>query len=227
MSPSASRVKLAGVTVALALLSAAAMTWLSSRGQATTSESPPAVQASTARDCPECRQLATQIGVVEQSLALMRSQLAALRGQPSAHTASDANPANTPTPTTPEDVAEMRAAEAEHHRDFMAGVAQRFAEEKIDGAWANRAASRIDTRFSEDNALRGMAHNVECRERTCRLEIEDDGSGRLPQSVPRLALGLVDVLPTFSAEQVERGDGRHSLVLYLSSQPQVAMSAAK
>lgn len=227
VNTSASRVKLVTVTVAFALLGAATMTWFNSRGSmAATSVSPPSAHfSSTAPDCPECRQLAAQIGVVEQNLALIKSQLAVLRDQPAARTVGDATP--TSASMTQEQVAELRAAEAETHRNFMTGVAQSFAAERVESAWANRASSRIDTQFIEDEALRGMSHNAQCRERTCRVEIEDDGSGRLPQSVPRLALGLVDVLPSFTAEQIDRGGGRVSLVLYMSTQPQGAMTAPK
>jgi hypothetical protein len=48
--------------------------------------------------------------------------------------------------------------------------------------------------------------------------MEDDGSGKLNQSLPAIAMGRADVLPEVSAERVDAGNGRSTMILYLSSQ---------
>jgi hypothetical protein len=107
----------------------------------------------------------------------------------------------------------------------MAGVAQAFASEKLDPKWANQATSRVSATFEGDEVLRSIEHTVECRHQTCRLQIDDDGSGKLSQRIPFITLGLADTLPSVSAEHIEQSNGRGAMVLYMSSQrpsPQTA-----
>ena len=101
----------------------------------------------------------------------------------------------------------------------MAGIAQEFAGQKIDPNWANRASSRLEAVFGSDEVLHNLSRNVECRDQICRVEIEDDGTNRLNGRMHFIAMGLADVLPNISAEHVDQGNGRGTMVLYLSSQP--------
>ena len=155
--------------------------------------------------------LAIQVAALQEEVAALKARQSQV-GAPSAAQA----------PTQTESVEAERALEAERHRSYMEGVAQSFAGERIDFGWAGNTSSRVAAAIDEDTVLRSAAHEIECRERTCRLQIEDDGSGRLSQRLSMMSLRLMDVLPTAAAELVDQGNGRNALVLYMSSQPSVA-----
>jgi hypothetical protein len=150
---------------------------------------------------------------LERSLSALKSQMARRDdGTPHAVPTSDVK--------EPLSVEEQRAQDAERMHTYMAGVAQSFSEEKVNAGWAASASSRVGTVFEGDEVLKDVARTVECRAQTCRVQIEDDGSGRLSQRMPFIAIGLADVLPTISAERIDRGNGRSAMVLYMSSQRQ-------
>jgi hypothetical protein len=109
-----------------------------------------------------------------------------------------------------------RATDREQQQIYMAGVGQAFANERVDPAWSARTSALVGAAFEGDQVLRNVAHTVECRQETCRVQIEDDGS--LNARLPRLALGVADVLPSIAAERVDQGNGRNAMVLYMSSQ---------
>jgi len=139
-----------------------------------------------------------------------------------ASSARHAAPGDTQAPESASanaDVAAIRAADAERHHAYMADVAQAFRNEAVDTAWATRAASRVSAAFESDEALRGVARTVECRRQTCRVELADDGSNSVSRRLPYILIGLADVLPHASADQVDQGNGRSSMVLYMSNAP--------
>jgi len=159
-------------------------------------------------------ELAARIDELQQSVAALRAQLAAQKGARSPAQASSAS--GDAKPSELESVEAQRAADAERLHDYMTGVAQAFANEKIDPAWASRASSRVGNTFQGDETLRTLAHTVECRQRTCRVQIDDDGSGSLNARMPYITLGLADVLPQVSAEHIDQANGRGAMVLYMS-----------
>jgi len=127
----------------------------------------------------------------------------------------------------PVSVEEQRARDPERPRAYMAGVEQAFANERFDAAWASGASSRVASTFDGDEILKGIARTVECRSQTCRVQIEDDGSGRLARRMPFVAIGLADVLPTISAEHIDNGNGRGAMGLYMSSQSSASRQVGK
>ena len=108
----------------------------------------------------------------------------------------------------------------------MASIEQAFGNEKVDPAWASRASARVGSTFEGDEMLRNVTHTVECRQTTCRVQLDDDGSGRLSGRMPFLTLGLADVLPQVSAEHLDQPNGRGAMVLYMSSQRLAAAASA-
>jgi len=110
-------------------------------------------------------------------------------------------------------------------RRAMTSVEAKLAAQQIEAGWATQVASRINAAIGSIEALKDVAHTVECHEQTCRLQIEDDGSGKVNQNLPSITMGLTDVLPEVSAERIDAGNGRSTMVLYMSSQhPQPSMS---
>jgi len=160
-------------------------------------------------DGAQLARLSAQVEALQRELSTVEAQLA---------TRQAPVPVRVPA-TVSRDVEQERAEEAEKQHEYVATIAQAFARQKTDPAWATRASSRVEAVFGNDEALQKMTRNVECRDQTCRVEIEDDGTGQLNGRMPFIAMGLSDVLPNISAERVDRGGDRSSMVLYLSSQP--------
>jgi hypothetical protein len=186
--------------------------------------SPVAKKGGTDADHAQLAQLTAQLHELQLSLTAVRSQLAARQDESPAGRSAAAEPAQ---PAQSRDVEAERAAEAEKHREYMATVAQAFASEKSDPAWANRASSRVDSVFGDDNVLRNVTRRVECRQRSCRVEVADEAAAQVNERMQLVAMGLADLLPNISAEHVDQADGHRVMVLYMSSQPLIPGAATQ
>jgi hypothetical protein len=217
---------LISASIALAALAAAVGFYFKWHQSEMTPAPPPSATRGPSSD-DRTQLMSKQIADLQRELAAVRAQMADQSHSP----AAPAIPANDPKPPQSglgaDDARAIRAADVEQHRVYMTGVAQAFAMEKIDVTWAARATSRVNAALHDHEALRGIAHDVECHTQTCRVKIEDDGSRTLDTHLPMLALSLVDVLPAISAERVDQGNGRSALVLYMSSQRQPPVAAPK
>jgi hypothetical protein len=192
-----------------ALAAGAAIVYFGSSRPTTSTPSANAAVAVPVR-ADDSLQLSKQVAALQREVAALKSQAARQQTEPSAQPAeSDAS-----TATEAE-----RTAEAEQHRVYMAEVAQAFAAEKVDFKWAGYASSRLAATLQDDAVLGAAAHEFECRQQTCRLQIDDDGSGKVSQRLTMMSLHLMDIFPTAAAELVDQGNGRNALVLYMSSQP--------
>lgn len=209
-----------GAIVAVAAIAAGLFVFANTRPTALPGSRP--LSGSVSGDCPQCGQLLLQIDALQRDLTDVKSRLASQQNQLSGKLQDLSKQPVSLAPRDPETVmAEMhagRAADAERHHAYVAEVAQAFNNEKTSAGWATQVASRINTAIGSDDALKDVPHSVECRERTCRLQIDDDSSGKVNQSIPFVAMRLVDVLPEISAERVDQGNGRSTMVLYMSSQ---------
>jgi hypothetical protein len=208
--------KLVVAAVGIAGLGVVTFAYLATHSSTATAPSAtPVTKTVVTANSEDSARLAQQVEELQRSLIAMKSQLASQQSQLAAQRPASANDAK---PTEPESVEAQRAADAERRRVYMAGVAQAFGNEKLDPVWANQASTRVSATFEGNEGLRNIAHTVECRQQTCRVQIDDDGSGRLARSMPFLALGLADVLPSVSAEHIDQPNGRGAMVLYMSSQ---------
>ena len=128
--------------------------------------------------------------------------------------------ANTDAPTG----ADVRSnvlsrAEANRERQMqIAGVESGFRKESIDQKWATTATSAVQYALNSEDAGRLQANSIECHSATCRVEVSDDGSGRLDKSLPILAQQLAGTLPNIIANRVDQPNGSSTLVLYMSRQ---------
>ena len=201
--------KLTSAAIALIAIASAIFWYFNSQ------TGPAASQGAAHAACPQCDQLSEQINSLQRNLQALKSQLQAKQGEPAA--AAKVPPPGTPG-ADPAAVEAVRAADDARNREYMVGVAQSFANERVDANWAGRASQQVKTTLETDETLRSLARNVECRAQTCRVELQDDGSGKLTARLPLLAMGVADVMPTISAERVDQGNGRSAMVLYLSTQ---------
>lgn len=178
----------------------------------------PAPQVATSTQCPQCAQLSQRIEDLQRGLAGIQAELLSLRGQWDIQRVDVPGASKQPVSADPGNALAARAADEERHRAYVTELAQAFNNERTTPGWATQVAARIDTAIGADEALRDVAHHVECHQQTCRVRIEDDGSGRLSQRLPFIAVNLVDVLPEVTAERVDDGNGRGAMVLYMSNQ---------
>jgi hypothetical protein len=211
--------KRVGAAIVLAVFAAVALVYFNVRYAAAVSAAPPmAVHGPADGNCPQCARLSEQIDDLQRALVAIKSQLTSQQSQSGARQGVPGDTSKPPeSHSVLKDVQAERAAEAEQHHVYMAGIAQAFGSEKVDSVWAGNASSRVNATFEADEALRSVTHNVACRQQTCRVEIDDDGSGKLNHTLPLIALGLADVLPSIAAERVDQGNGHSTMVLYMSS----------
>ena len=90
-----------------------------------------------------------------------------------------------------------------------------FRRQTIDQSWSATTMSTIhDVLNSTEGGL--QAENIDCRSSSCRVELYDDGTGRLSKLLPIVAQQLAGSMPTVTANTIPRGDGTANVVLYMS-----------
>jgi hypothetical protein len=211
--------KLVATAIGLAI-AAAVVVRLHEAGTAPAPQS--TTQSAPSADDVRVAQLTQQVEALQRSLSAVQSQLAS---QPRANTAAGARPASD-SQSSELDVEAQRALDAERRRQYMAGVAANFNNERVDPAWAMRVASQVTAAFEGRDKLRDRLRNVECRTQTCRVEMDEDDANEVSQQMPFVSLALVNVLPSMSVEHIDQGNGRRTMIMYLSSQ-HTAVSVAQ
>jgi hypothetical protein len=172
---------------------------------------PGAVAGDQERDA---RQL-TRLG---QELTAMRSELAAMREQ--------MGKAHAPAEPTAREEGEdegMRAARRAEgdamHQARLASVDSAFRGEPNNPQWAASTSSSIREALAAAQIDASKLRAMECRSRTCRIELVEDESSDLSKTLPMFALQVGRALPAVTADHIDDGHGRRTAVLYLSSHP--------
>src|SRR5262249_43632991 len=123
------------------------------------------------------RQLASDAAAAGTAeIAELRQQLSQLRDQVLSHEQK----LRVADPAAPE----VRAEQERRRRDFVAGLEAKFRDELRDPQWSAATAAAVRTALASDDDLRPLARGVECRSQTCRVEIAEDGSGKLGKLIP-------------------------------------------
>jgi hypothetical protein len=144
-------------------------------------------------------------------LARMRAQVAALQAVVGAQTRTNAQPA--PVPEKPEQRAEIIAKETKERRVYFKGVETAFWRETVDPNWAQETTTSLKSTFD----LPGVkldAKNIECRSRSCRVELED--ASKLSDVAGFMSLQIASKLPEIAVDNVIDENGHHSAIMYLS-----------
>jgi hypothetical protein len=162
------------------------------------------------------------LDALRREVAMLRSVLADNR---SAHAASDTTVARPVTPSPvpvvramPDHAAEAvsQADEEQRVQDHITEVATGFAGEGRDQRWANEAGSAIESALATSELKAFAVQSIDCRTKTCRVEVEDDGSAGASGALPQLALQIAGALPNIVTQRIERQSGRATVVLYMS-----------
>jgi hypothetical protein len=162
----------------------------------------------------ETRLQAPDLAELRQEMARLKAQMWAQGQKLPAVGAKDVEsgaPANDPRAG-----ADVRAEEEQRHREYLATLDDAFRKEPSDPRWSSAATSAVQSAVLGDSDLRSLARGVECRSRSCRLELTEDRSGRLQRIFPMLILELSRELPSIVAGRSEDGSGAPMMVLYMS-----------
>ncbi|HEY0479974.1 MAG TPA: hypothetical protein VGD37_20785 [Kofleriaceae bacterium] len=98
--------------------------------------------------------------------------------------------------------------------ESLAGPDAAFQGEPVDPRWSSAISSAIESALVARNGLRPLAHSVECRSRTCRITLREDGAAD-PEAVLSMFQARRD-LGAAAIARVDRGTGAATTVLYLS-----------
>jgi hypothetical protein len=161
----------------------------------------------------------------DPELRRMQADLASLQSQMSAvgNRVAASSPARQPMA----DLRRQVAADEQRHAAYVATLQASFGLEKVDPRWSSNATTRLWDAINRADALRGAARSVECRASTCRIEIDDDGSGDLNKSLPLWSQQFTDVLPRMVGQTITLQNGQTELVLYLMAPEPARLPAPK
>jgi hypothetical protein len=99
----------------------------------------------------------------------------------------------------------------------MADVQADFFMEPRDAKWSSNMSTTIRDVAGKSDVMREALHNIECHSQTCRVEVTDDGSGKITQEMPIFVNQLGGNLPSAQADRIDNGNGKSTLVLYLTN----------
>jgi hypothetical protein len=156
-----------------------------------------------------------ELAELRQEVARLRRQMPAQRERQAAAQPAGPN-GQAPAAEARRMHRDTRAEREAKVREYMAGVDTAFRKEATDPQWSSATSSVIHAALVADNDLRPLAGGVECRSRTCRVEITDDGSGKLGKLLPMFAQQVGQELPSVVADRVETARGVATMVLYMS-----------
>jgi hypothetical protein len=108
-------------------------------------------------------------------------------------------------------------AEAQRRRqEQMAVLEAAFRQESADYQWSSQTAMVVQEALTSNETAQTVVRNVECRSRTCRVEVVNDGPGIPADFMPMFAMQVASVLPSITANHVEDANGVKTTILYLS-----------
>jgi hypothetical protein len=154
----------------------------------------------------------SEVWTLKQKVAELRAQVMALNAQLWAK-----KPVAPETPVQAKAVQGDRSARTDEWRDHVETVEDDFRHEPMDATWSSSATAALQAAIHSNEGVRAApSRKVECRSRTCRVEIADDGSGQVMQAMPALAMEFEKTFPSHISNRVDDGKGNHSLVFYVS-----------
>lgn len=124
----------------------------------------------------------------------------------------------------PEEDALPNEAEQQEIWDEYVSLAEAgFNEEPTDARWASELSATIQREIADQPALRGTTKALECRSRSCKVELRDDGSAAFSSQLPQLVDELGAQISSAIFDVVEDAQGGRTQVMYLSrSEPNQA-----
>lgn len=171
-----------------------------------------AAEARSLREREELNEMKREMGALRGELrtTTLHTQLVDLairRGDPVSDAAPSSSAAEPAAPSTPEEDHERTEA-------FIAQIAQSFQAEAADRQWSGKVEAEISAALNNDH-VKLNAKSVECRSKTCRLELEGNEPGAQMKGLPLVANHLAATLPSTMGHEESDGHGGTHMVLYL------------
>jgi hypothetical protein len=162
-----------------------------------------------------------------QDIERLRAELAQVQGQlltlrdrvdePKMPEAAAA--AAEPEKLDPETLRARREEGARRWKEHMSEVATAFEQETHNHGFATTAKGAVDRAIQSSPVLQKLANNVDCRSRTCRVEIHDGKSPDVSKQLPIFLQSIGRTLSTAQADYVDGENGQKTAVLYLTNDP--------
>lgn len=149
----------------------------------------------------DTRKLATEVESLRAEVEGLRGLVAELR-----------NDARTPD----EDVLPNEEEQQEIWDEYVSEAEAGFNDERTDERWATELSATIYREIANQPTLRGKAKTVECRSKSCKIELSDDGSAGFASEVPQLVDELGAKVSSVIFDVEHDAAGRRTQVLYLS-----------
>ncbi len=159
-----------------------------------------------------------------QQVAILRAEVAELRKDRHSPLANVGSGAPVQDSDSRKDVP-LDAKEIERQKDewhgVMSEVEASFHDEARDPSWSAEVTTTVHRAFQADQSMSAQLRNLDCRSRTCRLELSDDEPSEpiSDKLVPVLAQ-LASALPKMKSEQLVEANGKKTMVLYMSRRPE-------
>ena len=168
---------------------------------------PPGLQMVAAAPSDELARLAQQLAQLRREVDGMRQQLAGLVVRPPGAPVSAQATATPPAGLDTEQAEVLR----------LSALESSFRAETNDSAWSRKALADVSAALSmAGETLRSQVRIIECRSRSCRVELGAEASETLAHDLPLVVGQLGRTLPNVSVGQFDPGDGRRGTVLFLS-----------
>lgn len=181
-------------------------------GRAALAASPAQQQAAAPDGAKELERLRGQV-------ALLQGQMLALNERMTEQKAPEAvAPKAEPESLDPETVRERQRASARRWKEHMADVAASFEQEPRDRNFSTTKKAAVDRALQDNPVLQKVAGEVDCRSRTCRVEIRDSKSPEVSKQLPALLQSVGPALRRAQADQVDSGNGVKTTMLYLTNE---------
>jgi len=157
-------------------------------------------------------------------LALVQGQLLALRDRVNEQKApADAAVVpEDPEALDPETLQKEREASTRRWKEHMVEVATAFEQEALDRGFATTMKDAVDRAMQSDPVIQKVAGKVDCRSRTCRVEIHDAKSSEVSQQLPGFLRAVGGSLRRAQADYVDGNNGQKTVVLYLTNEEPAA-----
>ena len=177
----------------------------SAPARAAPATAPAPIPAPRAAPAPPGMSAPTDLAQLRQEVASLRREVAEMR-----MILTRAPPAAQPPASV---LATPLAAET----PALAPAETMFRAEPVDHAWSSQASSAVRAALARANGeLESQVRQLECRTKTCRVEVNPAIADQLESAMPAVLANLGATLPNMTATQVGSDDGSAATVLYLT-----------
>jgi hypothetical protein len=166
------------------------------------------------------REAPSEIPGLQSELALLQQQIGATNAKIDGLSLQQSKPDHAPiadplaSASEVASVAEARAASREERRAQIAEIDARFSLESMDIKWAAVAKAAILDAVRKNQSI--SVRNIDCREKSCRVELADDSRAGEQSGVSGFARECGSTLPNVVADHIDGANGHDSYVLYMS-----------